>query len=78
MEFQTEAESKVKPPDPQFIRIHTAFTHVLYLSGVADYLDKVRADAEQLGGLSTNDKSDLGLLLVNQLAPWFGMCRYPN
>jgi len=72
VEFRTEAESTVKPPDPQFIAIHAAFSRVLYLSGAADYFDKVEDDAEQLGQLSTDGKSDLGLLLVDRLAHWSG------
>ena len=40
VEFPAKAESMVKPPDPEIIRIHAAFAHVLSLSGVIDYLMK--------------------------------------
>jgi len=33
--------------NPQFIKIHAAFSRVLYLSGAADYFDKVEDTAEQ-------------------------------
>ena len=70
VEFPAEAESMVKPPDPEIIRIHAAFARVLSLSGAIDYFDEVEWSAEQLGGLSTDGTSDLGLLLTSRLAHW--------
>ena len=61
----------MKPPDPQFIKAHTTFAHVLYESGAGQYFDKVEYDAVELGELSTDGKSDLALLLINRLANWF-------
>ena len=69
VEFRTE--SGVKPPDPQFIKIHAAFAHVLYESGAGQYFNRVEYDAERLGELSADGKSDLGSLLMNRLANWF-------
>ncbi|KAL9710065.1 hypothetical protein Ac2012v2_007127 [Leucoagaricus gongylophorus] len=40
VEFPAKAESMVKPPDPEIIRIHAAFARVLSLSGAIDYLMK--------------------------------------
>jgi len=54
----------VKPPDSEIIRIHAAFARVLNPSGAIDYFDKVEWSAKQLGELSTNDTSDLGLLFT--------------
>ena len=71
VEFRTEHESGVNPPDPEFIKIHAAFARVLYKSGAGQYFNKVEYDAEELGELSTDGKSDLGLLLINRLANWF-------
>ncbi|KAL9710801.1 hypothetical protein Ac2012v2_006338 [Leucoagaricus gongylophorus] len=68
VEFAAEAESMVKPPDPEIISIHAAFARVLSPSGAIDYFDKVEQSAEQLGGLSTDGTSDLGLLLTSRLA----------
>ena len=70
VEFLASAKSMVKPPDPEIIRIHAAFAHVLSLSGVIDYFDKVELSTEQLGGLSTDGTSDLELLLTGRLAQW--------
>ncbi|KAL9708594.1 hypothetical protein Ac2012v2_008139 [Leucoagaricus gongylophorus] len=70
VEFLASAESMVKPPDPEIIRIHAAFARVLSLSGAIDYFDKVELSAEQLGGLSTDGTSDLELLLTGRLAQW--------
>ena len=70
VEFPAEAESMVKPPDPEIIRIHAAFARVLSPSGAIDYFDKVEWSAKQLGGLSTDGTSDLGLLLTGRLAHW--------
>jgi len=70
VEFLASAESMVKPPDPEIIRIHAAFARVLSLSGAIDYFDKVELSAEQLGGLPTDGTSDLELLLTGQLAQW--------
>ena len=39
VEFPTDAESMVKPPNPEFIR--AAFARVLSLSCAIDYFDKV-------------------------------------
>ena len=49
VEFPTEAESTVKPPDPEIIRIHAAFARVLGLSGAIYYFDKLEQSSEQLG-----------------------------
>jgi len=57
----------VKPPDPEIIRIHAAFAHVLSPSGAMDYFDRVEWSAKQLGGLSTDGTSDLWLLLTGRL-----------
>ena len=70
VEFLASAESMVKPPDPEIIRIHAAFARVLSLSGAIDYFDKVELSAKQLGGLSTDGTSDLELLLTGRLAQW--------
>jgi len=68
IEFLVSAESMVKPPDHEIIRIHAAFACVLSLSGAIDYFDKVELSAEQLGELSTDGTLDLGLLLISRLA----------
>ena len=48
IKFLTEAESMVKPPNPKIIRIHTAFAHILGLSGTIYYFDKLEQSSEQL------------------------------
>ena len=71
VEFRTEHESGVKPPDPEFIKIHAAFAHVLYESGAGQYFTQVEYNAKELGELSADGKSDLALLLIDRLANWF-------
>lgn len=61
----------MKPPDSEFIKIHAAFACILYQSGAADYFDNVEYNIEELGVLSTDGKSGLGLLLIDRLANWF-------
>jgi len=68
VKFLASAESMVKPPDSEIIRIHAAFAYVLSLSGAIDYFDKVELSAEQLEGVSTDGTSDLELLLTGRLA----------
>ena len=70
VEFPAETESMMKPSDSEIIRIHTAFACVLSLSGTINNFDKVEWSAKQLGELSTDDTSDLGLLLTGWLAHW--------
>ena len=70
VKFPAEAELIVKPPDSEIISIHAAFARVLSPSGAMDYFDKVEWSAKQLGGLSTNGISDLGLLLTGRLVHW--------
>ena len=70
VEFPAEAESMVKPPDPEIISIHAAFARVLSPSGAMDYFDKVEWSAKQLRELSSDSTSDLGLLLTSWLAYW--------
>jgi len=41
---------------------------LVYLSGAADYFDKVEDAAGQLGLLSTDGKSDLGLLFIDHIS----------
>ena len=60
----------MKPPDSKIIRIHAAFACVLSLSGIIDNFDEVEWSAKQLGELSTDDISDLRLLLTGWLAHW--------
>ena len=71
VEFWTEHESGVKLPDPEFIKIHAAFAHVLYESGAGQYFTQVEYNAKELGELSADGKSDLALLLIDRLANWF-------
>ena len=58
----------MKPSNSEIIRIHAAFACVLSLSSTINNFDEVEWSVKQLGELSTNDTSDLGLLLTGWLA----------
>ena len=60
----------MKPPDSEIIRIHATFACILSLSGTINNFDEVEWSAKQLGELSTDDTSDLVLLLTGWLAHW--------
>ena len=60
----------IKPPVPEIIRIHAAFACVLSLSSTINNFDEVEWSTKQLGELSTDDTSDLSLLLTGWLAYW--------
>ncbi|KAF9028878.1 hypothetical protein BDZ89DRAFT_1065773 [Hymenopellis radicata] len=46
VEFPTLQASGIDPPDPEFLRIHAAFTKVLHLSGAADVMDRLERETE--------------------------------
>jgi len=60
----------MKPPNSEIIRIHATFACILSLSGTINNFDEVEWSAKQLGELSTDDTSDLVLLLTGWLAHW--------
>jgi len=62
------ANDLVHPPDPELLRIHTAFARVLHMSGVGDYFDTVQEEAEEQDTvISADGQTDVGLLLSNRL-----------
>ena len=67
VEFRTE-EPSVEPPNPDYLKVHAAFTKVLHLCGAADYMQKVEADAEMEGTLRMNGETDFGSNLQSKLA----------
>ena len=45
MEFRTD--TGINPPDPRFLQVHAAFAKVLYLSGAAEYVDRIERETEK-------------------------------
>ena len=54
VEFRTQEESFVEPPNPEYLKVHAAFTKVLHLCGAAEYIENVERDAEMEGTLRLN------------------------
>jgi hypothetical protein len=67
VEFRTE-EPSVKPPNPDYLKVHAAFAKVLHLCGAAEYMEKVEEDAEMEGTLRMNGETDFGSYLQSKLA----------
>lgn len=51
VEFRTQEESFVEPPNPEYLKVHAAFAKVLHLCGAAEYIENVERDAEMEGTL---------------------------
>ena len=54
VEFQTQEESFVEPPNPEYLKVHAAFAKVLHLCGATEYIENVERDAEMEGTLRLN------------------------
>ena len=54
VEFRTQEESFVEPPNPEYLKVHAAFAKVLHLCGAAEYIENVERDAEMEGNLRLN------------------------
>ncbi|KAJ6600191.1 hypothetical protein B0H10DRAFT_2441155 [Mycena sp. CBHHK59/15] len=67
VEFREVEKSGVEPPDPQFLRIHAAFSKVLNLCGAAEHFENVERDAESATTLRMDGTTDFGLLLMSRL-----------
>ncbi|KAJ7799932.1 hypothetical protein B0H14DRAFT_3885845 [Mycena olivaceomarginata] len=57
----------IDPPDPQFLKIHAAFSRVLNLCGAAEYLESVERNAESGMTLRMDGTTDFGSLLLCRL-----------
>jgi hypothetical protein len=65
--FQTTEESSVEPPNPDYLKVHTAFARVLDLCGAAEYMESVKSDAETEGTLRLNEETDIGSYLQSKI-----------
>jgi hypothetical protein len=68
VEFPTLEESAVEPPNPASLKSHAAFTNVLYLSGVAEYIESIEMDAEMGDTLHPDRETDLASYLQSKVA----------
>jgi len=59
----------IKPPNPELLRVHAAFVHVLEVSGVSEHLKRqeMEMDVENAWALSEDGKTDVGLLMRSRL-----------
>jgi hypothetical protein len=67
VEFPTQEESSVEPPNPDYLKVHAAFAKVLNLSGAADYIKSVESDAEMEGTLHPDGETDFSSYLRSKL-----------
>ena len=67
VEFRTQEESSVEPPNPEYLKVHAAFAKVLHLCGAAEYMDSVERNAEMEGTLRPNGETDFGSYLQSRL-----------
>ena len=63
VEFRTQEESSIEPPNPQYLKVHAAFAKVLHISGAAEYVESIERDAEMEGTLRLNCETDFGSYL---------------
>jgi hypothetical protein len=47
VEFPTQEESSVEPPNPDYLKVHAAFAKVLNLCGAVEYIQRVEMHAEK-------------------------------
>ena len=67
VEFRTQEESSVEPPNPEYLKVHAAFAKVLHLCGATEYMDSVERNAEMEGTLHPNGETDFGSYLQSRL-----------
>ena len=67
VEFPTQEESFVEPPNPDYLKVHAAFCKVLHLCGAADYVESVKMDADIEGTLRPDGKTDFASYLQSKL-----------
>jgi hypothetical protein len=67
VEFPTQEESSIEPPNPEYLKVHAAFAKVLHLSGAAEYIESVERDAEMEGTLRMDGETDFSSYLQSKL-----------
>ena len=67
VEFRTLEASSVEPPNPEYLKVHAAFSKVLHLCGAADYVESVEMDADIEGTLRPDGETDFASYLQSKL-----------
>ena len=60
-------EEPVDPPNPDYIRVHAAFSKVLYLSEVSDYMHRVMWSIDYEGALGPDEETEFAPYLWSKL-----------
>jgi len=67
VEFRNREESSIEPPNPEYLKVHTAFANVLHLCGAAEYIERVERDAEMEWTLRRSGETDFASYLQSKL-----------
>ncbi|KKZ65857.1 hypothetical protein EMCG_08362 [[Emmonsia] crescens] len=63
-------DPSIEPPSPRLLAIHRAIAHILHLSGVGQYIDKILQDMDEIGARE-GGSTELGRLVTLRLGGWF-------
>ncbi|KAL8412951.1 hypothetical protein RB596_009488 [Gaeumannomyces avenae] len=66
------ADRNIDPPSPRLLAIHCAIGHILHLSGVGEYIDRIWRDAEEYG-VRQDGSTDIGTLIGWKLGGCVGV-----
>ena len=59
--------SLIKPPNPELLRVHAAFVHVLEVSSISGHLKRQEMEMENAWALKEDGKTDVDLLMRSRL-----------
>ncbi|KAG8744936.1 hypothetical protein FRC10_009171 [Ceratobasidium sp. 414] len=65
----TTTDEELELPDPRYLAIHAACAKVLFTSGMAEYVDRVIRDMEDLAVLREDGSSDVQLMFALHCIP---------
>jgi hypothetical protein len=60
----------IDPPSHRLLALHSAIAHILHLSGVGQYIDKLIKDTGEMDILDDDGSTDIGRLLTLALDGW--------
>lgn len=61
----------IDPPSPRLLAVHRAICHILHLSAVGEYIDKLLRDMEE-NNIREDGSTELGRFVKLRLGGWLG------